>query len=124
MRRRGGTHTPLHPSGIGDPLTAAWCQFNPWPGSGFECSDEATIVAFAAALDGADGIKCTVRWPRGTPTCRGRGIVEPARSMNRLLLEAKQSGEESAPPPSEVGKQCQPTKANANRGLRMWLRNG
>ncbi|MBL8645434.1 MAG: 23S rRNA (adenine(2503)-C(2))-methyltransferase RlmN [Rhodospirillaceae bacterium] len=38
--------------------------FNPWPGSAYECSDEATVNAFSDALYSA-GYTATVRTPRG-----------------------------------------------------------
>jgi len=40
-------------------------QFNPWPGSDYECSSEEQILSFARALDGQDHLKVTIRWPRG-----------------------------------------------------------
>jgi 23S rRNA (adenine2503-C2)-methyltransferase len=38
--------------------------FNPWPGTPYECSDDATITAFSQALADA-GFTAPIRTPRG-----------------------------------------------------------
>ena len=70
-------------------------QFNPWPGSNLECSDEATIVAFANVLGNIDGLKCTVRWPRGTGS-------RPDRP--RLMRVPNGAGGEDGPGNRRAGK--------------------
>jgi len=48
----------------GIPAKINLIPFNPWPGAPFECSDPATIEAFAAILKRA-GYASPIRRPRG-----------------------------------------------------------
>jgi 23S rRNA (adenine2503-C2)-methyltransferase len=58
--------------------------FNPWPGSGFECSDDKTIDAFAAIVMNA-GYASPIRTPRG------RDILAACGQLRSDSLRARKS---------------------------------
>jgi 23S rRNA (adenine2503-C2)-methyltransferase len=61
----------------GIPAKINLIPFNPWPGAPFECSDEATIAAFAALLMKA-GYIAPVRTPRGRDILAACGQLKSA----------------------------------------------
>lgn len=69
--------------------------FNPWPGSGYECSDDARIEKFAAILENA-GYDAPVRRPRGRDILAACGQLKSA-SKRIKIGEAAPAGDEQAP---------------------------
>ena len=55
--------------------------FNPWPGSPYECSDDATIAKFAAIVNKA-GYSSPVRTPRGRDIAAACGQLK-SQSVRR-----------------------------------------
>ena len=75
----------------GIPAKINLIPFNPWPGSPYECSDWATIEAFAAILN-RGGYASPIRTPRGRDILAACGQLksesERLRIRERLALEA------------------------------------
>ncbi|MEZ0225016.1 MAG: 23S rRNA (adenine(2503)-C(2))-methyltransferase RlmN [Alphaproteobacteria bacterium] len=67
--------------------------FNPWPGSGYECSEEARIGAFARILENA-GYDAPVRKPRGRDILAACGQLKSASV--RLKGRAESDGAEAS----------------------------
>lgn len=65
--------------------------FNPWTGSPYECSSDATIIGFAKALSDR-GLVTTVRWPRGRDISAACGQLRTAAAVSaRQAVGAKQN---------------------------------
>ena len=75
----------------GIPAKINLIPFNPWPGSAYQCSDGATIEAFAAILNRA-GYASPIRTPRGRDILAACGQLksesEKLRASARRALEA------------------------------------
>ncbi|MET0545451.1 MAG: 23S rRNA (adenine(2503)-C(2))-methyltransferase RlmN [Caulobacterales bacterium] len=75
----------------GVPAKINLIPFNPWPGSPYECSDWATIEAFAGVLNRA-GYASPIRTPRGRDILAACGQLKSesvkARASARLAAEA------------------------------------
>jgi 23S rRNA (adenine2503-C2)-methyltransferase len=56
--------------------------FNPWPGAPYECSDDATIAAFAEVVNRA-GYSSPVRTPRGRDIMAACGQLKSASVKER-----------------------------------------
>jgi 23S rRNA (adenine2503-C2)-methyltransferase len=67
--------------------------FNPWPGSGYECSDEARIADFARILENA-GYDAPVRRPRGRDILAACGQLKSASV--RLKTRQESEGADAA----------------------------
>ena len=78
----------------GIPAKINLIPFNPWPGSPYECSDWATIEAFAAILNRA-GYASPIRTPRGRDILAACGQLksesEKLRASARRKAEATQA---------------------------------
>jgi len=61
--------------------------FHPWPGAGYECSDEARIRAFSAIVFEA-GISAPVRTPRGRDIDAACGQLKTAAERKRKTRAA------------------------------------
>ena len=74
----------------GVPAKVNLIPFNPWPGSPYECSDWATIEAFAAVLNRA-GYSSPIRTPRGRDILAACGQLKSesvkARASERLAAK-------------------------------------
>jgi 23S rRNA (adenine2503-C2)-methyltransferase len=74
----------------GVPAKINLIPFNPWPGSPYECSDWATIEAFAAVLNRA-GYSSPIRTPRGRDILAACGQLKSesvkARASERLAAK-------------------------------------
>jgi 23S rRNA (adenine2503-C2)-methyltransferase len=66
----------------GIPAKINLIPFNPWPGAPFECSEDATIEAFAAILMKA-GYVSPVRRPRGRDILAACGQLRSASERLR-----------------------------------------
>ena len=71
----------------GIPAKVNLIPFNPWPGAPFECSDEATIEAFAKTLMDA-GYAAPVRTPRGRDIMAACGQLKSASERERRVRSA------------------------------------
>jgi len=75
----------------GIPAKINLIPFNPWPGSGYECSDWRTIERFADLVNAA-GYASPIRTPRGRDILAACGQLksqsERLRKVDRLALEA------------------------------------
>ena len=75
----------------GIPAKINLIPFNPWPGSGYECSDWETIERFADLVNAA-GYASPIRTPRGRDILAACGQLksqsERLRKTDRLALEA------------------------------------
>jgi 23S rRNA (adenine2503-C2)-methyltransferase len=69
----------------GIPAKINLIPFNAWPGAGYECSDDATIAAFAAIVNKA-GYVSPVRTPRGRDILAACGQLRSA-SVNLRASE-------------------------------------
>ena len=76
----------------GIPAKINLIPFNPWPGSGYECSDRRTIETFAAIVNRA-GYAAPVRKPRGRDILAACGQLksesEKVRASARPRPEAE-----------------------------------
>ena len=72
-------------------------QFNPWPGAPYECSSIEQIRAFAAALEGAPDIRCTIRWPRGRDIMAACGQLASSRQADDSAKAADDGAADRAP---------------------------
>ncbi|MFM9861383.1 23S rRNA (adenine(2503)-C(2))-methyltransferase RlmN [Pseudoxanthobacter sp. M-2] len=79
----------------GIPAKINLIPFNPWPGSGYECSDWETIEAFADIVNEA-GYASPIRTPRGRDILAACGQLKSEsqrmRARERLALEAMVAG--------------------------------
>ena len=79
----------------GIPAKINLIPFNPWPGSGYECSDWETIEAFAEIVNEA-GYASPIRTPRGRDILAACGQLKSEsqrmRARERLALEAMVAG--------------------------------
>lgn len=86
----------------GIPAKINLIPFNPWPGSAYECSDWATIEAFAAVLNKA-GYASPIRTPRGRDilaACgqlRSQSVKERASARRAREAEASPNPDGTAP---------------------------
>ncbi len=71
----------------GIPAKLNLIPFNPWPGSEFECSDDAAIARFAAIVNRA-GYSSPVRVPRGRDIMAACGQLKSASQRPRRKLAA------------------------------------
>ena len=75
----------------GIPAKINLIPFNPWPGSGYECSDWETIEKFADFIN-ANGYASPIRTPRGRDILAACGQLksesERLRKTDRMALEA------------------------------------
>jgi 23S rRNA (adenine2503-C2)-methyltransferase len=76
----------------GVPAKINLIPFNPWPGSQYECSDWATIEAFAAILNRA-GYASPIRTPRGRDILAACGQLKSESEKLRASARRKLSGE-------------------------------
>jgi 23S rRNA (adenine2503-C2)-methyltransferase len=72
----------------GVPAKINLIPFNPWPGSGYECSDWATIEAFAAILNRA-GYASPIRTPRGRDILAACGQLKSESEKIRASARRK-----------------------------------
>jgi 23S rRNA (adenine2503-C2)-methyltransferase len=98
---KGINDTPAHARALmklvdGVPCKFNLIPFNPWPGSPYECSDAATVEAFAQVLaDG--GFTAPVRTPRGRDILAACGQLKTdseklsAREMRARAAEAERT---------------------------------
>jgi 23S rRNA (adenine2503-C2)-methyltransferase len=75
----------------GIPAKINLIPFNPWPGTRYECSDWATIEAFAAVLN-RSGYASPIRTPRG------RDILAACGQLKSETVKERASGRNSAAP--------------------------
>ncbi|MBU6372277.1 MAG: 23S rRNA (adenine(2503)-C(2))-methyltransferase RlmN [Alphaproteobacteria bacterium] len=84
----------------GVPAKINLIPFNPWPGTAYQCSDWATIEAFAAVLNKA-GYASPIRTPRGRDILAACGQLRSEsvkeRASARLARERAQAGTPGAP---------------------------
>ena len=71
----------------GVPAKINLIPYNPWPGSPYECSDWATIEAFAAVLNRA-GYSSPIRTPRGRDILAACGQLK-GQVMDRTRRSAE-----------------------------------
>jgi len=80
----------------GIPAKINLIPFNPWPGSGHECSDWEQIEAFADVVNKA-GYASPIRTPRGRDIFAACGQLksesERMRARDRAALEAAPAGQ-------------------------------
>ena len=72
----------------GIPAKINLIPFNPWPGSPYECSDWATIEAFAAILNRA-GYASPIRTPRGRDILAACGQLKSESEKLRASARRK-----------------------------------
>ena len=96
---KGLNDTPAHARALTKLVKDIPCKFNlipfnPWPGSTYECSDEATINTFAQSLWDA-GFTAPVRTPRGRDILAACGQLksdsEKLSAREKRLREAEES---------------------------------
>jgi len=80
----------------GIPAKVNLIPFNPWPGAPFECSDRATIDAFASILKRA-GYASPVRKPRGRDILAACGQLKSESEKLRASARRRQSPVLAAP---------------------------
>lgn len=70
------------------PAVTGCSPFNPWPGSRYQVSDDATILQFVDAVKQAGPeIKTTVRWPRGRDIRAACGQLHTAaKTLDRSVV--------------------------------------
>jgi 23S rRNA (adenine2503-C2)-methyltransferase len=79
----------------GIPAKINLIPFNPWPGSDYQCSDWATIEAFAAILNRA-GYASPIRTPRGRDILAACGQLKSESEKLRASARRKAAGESAA----------------------------
>ena len=80
----------------GVPAKINLIPFNPWPGSPYECSDWATIEAFAAVVNKA-GYASPIRTPRGRDILAACGQLKSESEKIRASARRKADQAASAP---------------------------
>ena len=80
----------------GVPAKINLIPFNPWPGAPFECSDRATIDAFASILKRA-GYASPIRRPRGRDILAACGQLKSESEKLRASLRRRQDLTPAAP---------------------------
>ena len=72
----------------GVPAKINLIPFNPWPGSGYECSSWSTIEAFAAILN-RGGYASPIRTPRGRDILAACGQLKSESEKQRASVRRK-----------------------------------
>ena len=72
----------------GIPAKINLIPFNPWPGSGYECSSWSTIEAFAAILN-RGGYASPIRTPRGRDILAACGQLKSESEKVRASVRRK-----------------------------------
>ncbi|MFI4975615.1 MAG: 23S rRNA (adenine(2503)-C(2))-methyltransferase RlmN [Caulobacterales bacterium] len=80
----------------GVPAKINLIPFNPWPGSPYECSDWATIEAFAAILNRA-GYASPIRTPRGRDILAACGQLKSESEKPRASARRRLAAETASP---------------------------
>ena len=81
----------------GIPAKVNLIPFNPWPGSPYECSDDATIAKFAAIVNKA-GYSSPVRTPRGRDILAACGQLKSDSLRERKSKRGQSPDQEPAAP--------------------------